>query len=94
MSKSYSQTRSEEYMLRFEAYTVYQLVNVFNREANCRGWSGERGIFLAALMDTFKKRKVNMDSVADASSVRLRPVFYDKDEHKLVRIIQKFSDNL
>lgn len=48
--------------------SVYQLVNSFNRETVCKGWTGTRGAFLRALMDTFIEKGVNTNAVTRSFS--------------------------
>jgi hypothetical protein len=49
-------------------YSVYQLVNSFNRETVSKGWTGTRGAFLRALMDTFIEKGVNTNAVTSSMS--------------------------
>ncbi|HMP30917.1 MAG TPA: hypothetical protein PKD85_15025 [Saprospiraceae bacterium] len=51
---------------RLAENSVYYLVNTFNRETMCRGWTGTRGAFLRALMDTFTEKGVNIDAVSSS----------------------------
>jgi hypothetical protein len=76
--------------------SVDQLVNTFNRETTCKGWTGTRGAFLRALMDTFEEKGVNISSVSDylngyKSTSFKYPVFLTKgkdDKPMLKQIIE------
>ena len=78
-------------------YSVYQLVNSFNKETACKGLTATRGAFLKALADTFIEKGVNMNAVISYESGMTStsfkyPVYLTNgkdDEQLLVQIIAK-----
>lgn len=86
MEPTFLETQYSEFLLDLEPKSIYELVNILNRESSHSGWTGIRGVFINALIDTFRNRKVNIDSVSDGKSTKLRPVYYDENNNKLVKI--------
>lgn len=71
---------------RLADYSVYRLVNVFNRETVCKGWTGSRGAFLKALMETLSEKGVDISAVSTLIDGNRHtsfkyPVFLTKGKH-------------
>lgn len=57
-----------ESRIKLAEYAVDKLVNSFNRETICKGWTGARAAFLKALMDTFIEKGVKINAVSNTVS--------------------------
>ena len=60
--KNYLQKLHEEYLEKFRVRTIHELIECFNREVGCKGWTGSRGAYLVALRDVFEESDYELDS--------------------------------
>ena len=58
----------QEYAARFAAVSSQSLVESFNREVGNTGWTSMRASCIAALIDEFRKRGINISAVNDGRS--------------------------
>ena len=64
----FSQHYYLESRIKLAEYSVVKLVNSFNRETVCKGWTSARAAFLKALMDTFIEKGVKINAVTNSVS--------------------------
>jgi hypothetical protein len=58
----------QEYSARFAAATSQSLVESFNREVGVTGWVSMRANCIAALIDEFRNRHIDISAVNDGRS--------------------------
>lgn len=58
----------QEYAARFAAATSQSLIESFNREVGNSGWTTMRASFIAALIDEFRNRGIDISAVNDGRS--------------------------
>ena len=58
----------QEYAARFAAASSQSLVESFNKEVGNTGWTSMRANFIAALIDEFRNRGIDISAVNDGSS--------------------------
>lgn len=58
----------QEYAARFAAATNQSLVESFNKEVGITGWTTMRASCIAALIDEFRNRGIDISAVNDDSS--------------------------
>ncbi len=58
----------QEYAARFAAATNQSLVESFNKEVGVTGWTSMRASFVAALIDEFRNRGIDISAVNDSRS--------------------------
>ena len=61
----------QEYAARFAAATSQSLVESFNKEVGNTGWTSMRTNFIAALIDEFRNREIDISAVNDGRSTDL-----------------------
>ena len=60
-----------EYAARFAAATSQSLVESFNKEVGVSGWVSVRASCIAALIDEFRNRNINISAINDGRSTDL-----------------------
>ena len=55
----------QEYAARFAAASSQSLVESFNREVGILGWTSVRASFIAALIDEYRNRGIDISAVND-----------------------------
>ena len=55
----------QEYAARFAAASNQSLVESFNKEVGNTGWTSMRAYFIAALIDEFRNRSIDISAVND-----------------------------
>lgn len=82
---------SENYSMfakRFADYDVDELVQSFNREIGCNGWSSMRAIHDSALIDEFKRRGIDYSVICNGEFISFtHPVMFDKAKNKLLLVV-------
>ena len=58
----------QEYAARFAAASNQSLIESFNREVGNTGWTSVRASCIAALIDEFRKRGIDISAVNDGRS--------------------------
>ena len=58
----------QEYAARFAAASSQSLVESFNKEVGNPGWTSVRASFIAALIDEFRNRGIDISAVNDGQS--------------------------
>ncbi len=58
----------QEYAARFAAATSQSLIESFNREVGNPGWTSVRASCIAALIDEFRNRSIDISAVNDGRS--------------------------
>ena len=58
----------QEYAARFAAASSQSLVESFNKEVGVSGWTSMRANYIAALIDEFRNRGIDISVVNDGSS--------------------------
>ena len=58
----------QEYAARFAAVSSQSLVESFNKEVGIPGWTSMRASFIAALIDEFRNRGIDISAVNDGRS--------------------------
>jgi len=51
----------QESLETFKHKSINEIIECFNREVGCSGWTGTRGAYLKALSDTFRERGLFLD---------------------------------
>ena len=51
----------QEHLETFRLKQIHEIIECFNREVGCNGWTGTRGAYLNALSDAFKERDLFLD---------------------------------
>ena len=75
------------FALQFADMQIPELVTVFNKEVQNRGWTNMRAYHDRALIDEFQRRGVDVSSVYDGRVISFaHPVRYDLLNNKLVVI--------
>lgn len=62
----------QEYAARFAAATNQSLVESFNKEVGGPGWTSMRASFIAALIDEFQDRGIDISAVYDGYSTDIK----------------------
>ncbi len=57
-----------EYAACFVAASNQSLIESFNREVGVRGWTSMRAFFIAALIDEFRNRGIDISAINDGRS--------------------------
>ncbi len=77
----------QEYAARFAAASSQSLVESFNKEVGVRGWTSMRANFIAALIDEFRNRGIDISSVNDGRSTDFNHyVRLDESVNRLILI--------
>lgn len=77
----------QEYAARFAAASSQSLVEFFNKEVGNAGWTSMRASFIAALIDEFRNRGIDISAINDGSSTDLNHhVRWDDITNSLVLI--------
>lgn len=77
----------QEYAARFAAATSQSLVESFNKEVGNTGWTSMRASFIAALIDEFRNRGIDISVVNDGRSTDFNHhVRLDETENRLILI--------
>ena len=58
----------QEYAARFAAASSQSLVESFNKEVGVPGWTSMRACFIAALIEEFRNRGIDISAVNDGRS--------------------------
>ena len=67
-----------KYALRFADMQIQELVAVFNRQVQDRGWSSMRAYHDQALVDEFQRRGIDTTAVFDGKAISFaHPVRFD-----------------
>ena len=75
------------FALHFADMQISELVTVFNREVQNRGWTSMRAYHDRALIDEFQRRGIDISAVYDDKATSFaHPVRYDLFNNKLVVI--------
>lgn len=61
----------QEYAARFAAASNQSLIESFNKEVGNLGWTSMRANFIAALIDEFRNRGIDISAVNDGRSTDL-----------------------
>jgi len=51
----------QEHLELLRSESIQKLIDNFNREVDCKGWTGTRGAYLKALNDAFQERDLSLD---------------------------------
>jgi len=51
----------EKHLELFRSKSIQELIDNFNCEVDCKGWTGTRGAYLKALNDAFQERELSLD---------------------------------
>ena len=77
----------QEYAAFFAAASSQSLVESFNKEVGNTGWTSMRANFIAALIDEFRNRGINISAVNDGRSTDFNHhVRLDATEKRLILI--------
>ncbi len=77
----------QEYAARFAVASSQSLVESFNREVGNTGWTSVRASCIAALIDEFRNRGINISAVNDGRSTDFNHhVRLDETENRLILI--------
>ena len=77
----------QEYAARFAAASSQSLVESFNKEVGVPGWTSMRANFIAALMDEFRNRGIDILAVNDGRSTDFNHhVRLDESGNRLIQI--------
>ena len=77
----------QEYAARFAAATSQSLIESFNREVGNSGWTSVRASCIAALIDEFRNRGIDISAVNDGRSTDFNHhVRLDESETHLILI--------
>ena len=77
----------QEYAARFAAASNQSLIESFNREVGNTGWTSVRASCIAALIDEFRNRGINISAVNDGRSTDFNHhVRLDETENRLILI--------
>ena len=77
----------QEYTARFAAASNQSLIESFNKEVDNLGWTSMRANFIAALIDEFRKRGIDISAVNDGRSTDLNHhVRLDENSKSLIQI--------
>lgn len=75
----------QEYAARFAAASSQSLVDSFNKEVGNTGWTSMRANFIAALIDEFRNRGIDISAVNDGRSTDLNHhVRLDETRNRLI----------
>ena len=75
------------FALRFADMQIPELVNVFNAQAQNRGWSSMRAYHYQAFIGEFQLRGIDTAAVFDGKTLSFaHPVRYDLPDNKLIAI--------
>ena len=76
-----------KFALHYADMQIQELVTVFNRQVQNRGWSSMRVYHDLALIDEFQRRGINTEAVTGRNCISFtHPVMYDLPNNKLVVI--------
>jgi len=70
---SFLENYFQEHLSNFRLKSNLEIVDCFNREVGCNGWTGTRGAYLEALSRSFRERDLTLDETVflkDAMSIR------------------------
>ena len=77
----------QEYAARFAAASSQSLVESFNKEVGVPGWTSMRASYIAALIDEFRNRDIDISAVNDGCSTDFNHhVRLDETGTRLIRI--------
>ncbi len=77
----------QEYAARFAAASSQSLVESFNKEVGVPGWTSMRASYIAALIDEFRNRDIDISAVNDGCSTDFNHhVHLDETGTRLIRI--------
>jgi hypothetical protein len=77
----------QEYAARFAAASNQSLIESFNKEVGVTGWTSMRANFIAALIDEFRNRGIDISAVNDGRSTDLNHhVRLDENTKSLIQI--------
>ena len=77
----------QEYAARFAAASNQSLIELFNREVCNSGWTSMRSCCIAALIDEFRNRNINISAVNDGHSTDFNHhVHQDETTNSLILI--------
>ena len=75
------------FALRFADMQIHELVSVFNRQVQNRGWSSMRAYHDQALIDEFQRRAIDTAAVYNGEVISFaHSVRYDLPDNKLIAI--------
>ena len=73
--------------LQFADMQINELVNIFNRQVDNRGWTSMRAYHDQTLIDEFQRRGIDTTNIYDGHVVCFaHPVTYDLDNNKLILV--------
>ena len=77
----------QEYAARFAAASSQNLVESFNKEVGVSGWTSMRANYIAALIDEFRNRGIDISVAYDGRSTDFNHhVRLDESGNRLIRI--------
>ncbi len=77
----------QEYAARFAAASNQSLIESFNEEVGNNGWSSMRAYFIAALIEEFRYRGIDISAVNDGRSTDFNHhVRLDETANSLIQI--------
>lgn len=77
----------QEYAARFAAASSQSLVESFNKEVGVAGWTSMRASFIAALIDEFRNRGIDISAVNDGRSTDFNQnVCLDETANRLILV--------
>ncbi len=77
----------QEYAARFAAASSQSLVESFNKEVGNTGWTSMRASFIAALIDEFRNRVIDISAINDGRSTNFNHhVRLDETVNRLIQI--------
>lgn len=87
MSTTFHNKYYQDYAARFAAVTSQSLVESFNREVGNTGWTSMRASFIAALIDEFRNRGIDISAVNDGRSTDFNQnVRLDETTNRLILV--------
>ena len=76
-----------KYALHFADMQIPELVAVFNRQVQNRGWSNMRAYHDQALIDEFERRGIDTSTVYDGRAISFAcPIRYELPENKIIAV--------
>ena len=62
----------------FRTQTIHELINKFNHEVGCKGWTGTRGVYLGALGTAFDEISLKEGIVLDKEVFQYKSTSYKR----------------
>lgn len=76
-----------KFALQFADMQINELVNIFNRQVDNRGWTSMRAYHDQTLIDEFQRCGINIASIYDGHVICFaHPITYDISNNKLILV--------